>query len=314
MHSKPEKRSVHKTGYANVKVDGVWMAEHRYVMENHLGRKLGSSEVVHHKNEVRDDNRIENLEVMTQAQHTAHHSPKGWCMDTAVRLWEEGGTWASIGRSLGVSSESIAMAFARAGLVSRGCSSGVPGDIERIKAMARSGMSIKEVSRQTGHNHETIRYHLIKHGAHTPGDNLSWDPEEVVDMLDAGMSLRAIGRKLNVSHQTLSTVLDRRGLRAIKTRKATYADRAERMMREGTSFREIGRRLGRSGSAVAAALARRGAYTPREEVQWSIEELVERRASGETFKSIADDFGLHYSTLVHALTKHRKRLSQTAPE
>lgn len=64
----------HNMGYLRVLDAGDLSLQHRYVVEQAIGRKLLPSEVVHHKNGDKTDNRLDNLEVMTRAEHSRIHA------------------------------------------------------------------------------------------------------------------------------------------------------------------------------------------------------------------------------------------------
>jgi len=50
-----------------------YIFEHRFIMENYIGHYLNPSDKIHHINGIKDDNRIENLIVISQSEHIAIH-------------------------------------------------------------------------------------------------------------------------------------------------------------------------------------------------------------------------------------------------
>lgn len=71
-------KRVSAKGYVEIKTNFGYMREHIYIMEKHIGRKLVDDEVVHHIDRNKQNNNIDNLQLMTHGEHTALHNKEGY--------------------------------------------------------------------------------------------------------------------------------------------------------------------------------------------------------------------------------------------
>ncbi len=63
--------------YIKIIVDGKWFKEHRFVVEQAIGRKLLPTEDVHHKDGNTTNNVLSNLEIMNHTEHSRYETQNG---------------------------------------------------------------------------------------------------------------------------------------------------------------------------------------------------------------------------------------------
>lgn len=68
---------INEYGYRIIYVNGRRKREHVHIIEHSIGRKLKPNECVHHKDEDKLNNDLENLQLMTKSEHGKLHYPKG---------------------------------------------------------------------------------------------------------------------------------------------------------------------------------------------------------------------------------------------
>lgn len=67
---------INNKGYKVMKMDGKDIKEHRYVWEQYYGL-IPKGHDIHHRNGIKDDNKIENLEIINTSEHAKLHHPRG---------------------------------------------------------------------------------------------------------------------------------------------------------------------------------------------------------------------------------------------
>lgn len=108
-----------ETEYRLIRTDGKQVLEHRHKMELKLGRRLKRAEIVHHKDEDGLNNNIDNLVILTQAEHRRlHGGPRFWkiTLETAIAMRDNKKTLAEIAAAAGVTWTAIHHVFKRRGI------------------------------------------------------------------------------------------------------------------------------------------------------------------------------------------------------
>lgn len=64
----------YENGYKVLYLEGDGsVKEHIKIMEQSIGQKIKTGDVVHHRNFIKDDNRLENLQILSRGQHSKLH-------------------------------------------------------------------------------------------------------------------------------------------------------------------------------------------------------------------------------------------------
>lgn len=142
--------------------------EHRYIMEQHLGRKLQTSEHVHHKDHDGLNNNIENLEVISARDHQRVHlmGTRKWPVEDGAKLRAEGWTLEQIADHYGVSPQSVLKAFRVRGISTKNerKSQSPTWCPDASKAMREAGQSFDEIGKHFGVTGSAIRIGFKRRG------------------------------------------------------------------------------------------------------------------------------------------------------
>jgi hypothetical protein len=76
-------------GYLMFRLEGKTVLVHRYLYEKYYNVKLNPDEIINHKNHKKDDNRIENLEVVCKQQNCQYReNALGYYWNNQKKKWQ----------------------------------------------------------------------------------------------------------------------------------------------------------------------------------------------------------------------------------
>lgn len=148
-----------------------YIREHRLAMEQSIGRRLEKDELVHHRNEQRDDNRIENLELISKGKHLSFHHTKPKPIDSVLAKWYtvDHMTLVQIAEKSGVHYTTVASRLKKMGIPIRGSN-----DLRQVNlpdeiAQDYQSMSLRQIAEKHGCSVATVRDSLARLGCQIRG-------------------------------------------------------------------------------------------------------------------------------------------------
>lgn len=85
-------RTVDKSGYVRIRVDGRYVLEHRHIMETIIGRSLLPTETVHHRDGIRSNNSPANLELWV-GRHGRNQRWEDWAKSFILAFVRNNPRW-----------------------------------------------------------------------------------------------------------------------------------------------------------------------------------------------------------------------------
>lgn len=161
---------------------------------------------VHHKNHDKQDNRLENLEVLTPTEHAAEHGSQRRQFDRseAVAMYAGGKTAGEVAGVFGVHPSSVVKALKKAGVTIRPPQLTGRPDIDRdeLRRLLLSGVPANAVARQLGCSQQLVRTERDRSGiapAPTGGQRGRKAPQTHCgrghELVDGNLYFSATGRR-----------------------------------------------------------------------------------------------------------------------